>query len=65
MFLVIDKGNRVADIFFEADLPVVGILVKSRLVFASKWFLLVVFGVFRAADEWEFEETALDSSEEQ
>jgi hypothetical protein len=64
MFLVIDKGNRVADIFFETDLPIVGILAEGRLVFASKWLLLIVFGVFGAADEREFEETALDSSEE-
>lgn len=64
MFLVINKGNRVAYVFFEADLPIVGILVEGRLVFASKWLLLVVFGVFGATDEWELEETALDSSEE-
>ena len=60
-----DEGDRVADILLEADFLVVGILVESRLVFAGKGFLLVVFGVFGTADERKFEITGLDQGQEE
>jgi len=35
MLLVGDERNRVADIFFEADLFIVGILIEGSLIFAG------------------------------
>ena len=56
--LVVDEGDEVADIFFEADLVVIGLLVEGSLVFADEGLLLVVLAVVGAALEGEFEVAA-------
>ena len=58
MLLVVDEGDEIADVFFEADLAVIGLLIEGGLVFADEGLLLVVFAVVGAALEGEFKVAA-------
>ena len=52
MLVVDHEWNRIADIFFVANLSIVGLLTESCLIFTDKRFLLIVFTVVGTAFEW-------------
>lgn len=58
--IVVDEKNRMADVFFIADLMILSILVESSLILAVNWFGSIVVTSLFAADEGEFKVTALN-----
>ena len=45
MLLLVDEGDRVADVLLEADLPVFGLLAESGLIFANEGLLVVMLAL--------------------
>lgn len=57
MLIVVNKRDGIADVLFEANLAVFGLLTESGFVFAVKGCVLVVLAFDVASDQGKLEET--------